>query len=125
MNPNVNRYELSENVTIKMLKESGFKEVKSDDKITLVYYRQLITDIDLFIEFDITNSSILKFDDSINISIIDDEFCQYYQPFYSSISNSYSDRVIKRYNNIMNSLVNKKIFKIKEKEQDKKLIKAK
>ena len=115
MNHDVNRYELEENVTIETLKEAGFREIKSGNRIILSYYRELIKDIDLFIEFDITNPNIITFDVDKNISVIDDICGQYLNAFYDNVDNDYINRVVRRYNEVMNSLVNKGIFKVKEK----------
>lgn len=120
-----NNYELNDNVTIEQLKEAGFREIIIDNKTILSYYQQLIIDIDLFIEFDITDSDELKFDEDKNVSVIDDEFGQYFMPFYRKIDNEYVRRTTIRYNEVMNSLVNKNILKRKEKESAKQLKKVK
>ena len=111
-------FELNENITIEKLKEVGFREIKSGNRIILSYYRELIKDIDLFIEFDITNPNIITFDEDKNISVIDDICGQYFNAFYDNVDNDYVKRTIRRYNEVMNSLVNKEVFKVKEKETE-------
>ena len=120
-----NNYELNDNVTIDKLKQVGFREVICDGRTILSYYQELIVDVDLFIEFDITDSDELKFDEDKNVSVIDDDFGQYFMPFYRRIDNEYVRRTTIRYNEVMNSLVNKNILKRKEKELAKQLKKVK
>ena len=117
-------YELNELATIEMLKVLGFREIMFNNKIILSYYQELIRDIDLFVEFDITKN-VLKFDEDKNVSVIDDEDGQYYMPFYDKVDSDYVNRVTERYNQVMNSLVNKNILKVKKKEETKVLSKTK
>lgn len=120
-----NDYELNDNVTIEQLKDAGFKEIINGNRIILSFYMELIIDVDLFIEFDITDSSILEFNEDKNVSVIDDQIGQYFMPFYHKINSDYVRRVNRRYNEVMNSLVNKGILKIKKNTYVKQLKKTK
>ena len=120
-----NEYELNEQATVEKLIEIGFRKIENGNRTILVYCRELIVDVDLYVEFDITNSTILKFDEDRSVSVIDDEIGQYFMPFYNNIKNSYTQKTIKRYNEVMNHLVNQGILKLKEKEEVKQLKKIK
>ena len=118
-----NHYELADNITIDDLKKVGFNEFKCENKTYISYYRCLYEEIDLHITFDITSSNIITFDEDKNVEVIDDEFGQYLSSFYSNTRNKYIDKVISRYNEEMNHLVNLGILKKILLDKDKQFIK--
>lgn len=120
----INKYELDEDVTIEKLVAAGFIAVTNGNQTSLVFCRELITDIDLYVEFDITKSQTITFDEEKCVSVIDDEIGQYYSAFYRRVNSDFVERTTRRYNEVMNSLVNKGILKHKQLE-DKQLKKIK
>ena len=116
-------YELNDDVTIEKLKEIGFKEIISGNRKTLSYFRVLNEEIELYINFDITKSDEITFDENKNVEVIDDMIGQYFTAFYNNVNNKYVKKCKQRYHEEMMNLVNKGILKIRSKE--KQLIKIK
>ena len=106
----IKRYELNDGVTIKDLKDSGFLAAEPNK---LNYYSPLYNDIDLFVNISLSDDGMLFFDDETMVQVIDDNFGQYYTPFYNNKPFAFLNFVIYRYNEVMDVLVEKGILKIK------------
>ena len=130
MKKKIKGYTLSDNMTINKLKKNGFKEDDFINKIPTpkYYYNEfLVYDIELHIEIAVNSDGTFNFDDIDNIYVIDDNFGQPYYPFYSDNHEfGFLNKVIFRYNQVMDKFVEKGILKSKELENEdkvKKLIK--
>lgn len=129
MRKGTKRYELNDNVTLENLLNNNFKEggfMKEIPSPKYYYYKRLIDDIELYIEVNINGNEITNFDDINNILVIDDSFCQPYYPFYEGKKEfDFLNKVIKKYNEAMDELVEKGILKEKilKEDNNKKLIK--
>lgn len=121
MREQIKRYELNKDVTVEKLKENGFKEGGIMKELVSPKYhlnKCLVDDIEMLIEIDTT----LAFDDTENILVLDDDFCQAYGEFYNKEADDpFLNKVITKYNQVMDELVDKGIFHEKrlEKEQPK------
>ena len=119
MREQVKRYELNNDVTIEKLKENGFKDGGfmiglTSPKYHLIKY--LVDDIEMRIEIDAT----LAFNDSENILILDEDFAQPYRAFYNrELDFPFLNKVITKYNKVMDELVDKGIFHEKKLEKGK------
>ena len=130
MNKKIKRYTLNDNISINKLKKNGFKEggfIKEIPIPKYFYNEFLVYDIELHIEIAINSDGTFTFDDYNNIYVIDDNFGQPYYPFYSDNHEfEVLNKVITRYNQVMDKFVEKGILKSKELENEdkvKKLIK--
>ena len=119
----INRYELGNNVTIDMLSRAGFHSdygwMKEIEKPKMTYFKMLDGDIELWIEISVKEESNIEFDDEKNVAIIDDDFGQYYYGFYNDVSTPYINKVIEKYNKVMDGFVEKGILKRKKLENEK------
>ena len=95
-------YILCDDVDINQLIMVGFKYNKTKDK--LVLYKNLYKEIDLFIE-------ISLYDFKYEEAVIDEDFGQYYMPFYEGMNNEYVNRSTEAYYIIMDNLVSLGLFK--------------
>lgn len=111
MNPLIKQYKLKPNITKEDLLNAGFKLGGWQSKFTepkVNYGIELINDeINLFIEIE-TNT--MKFDCYDNILILDEDFGQPYGAFYGDNEFDYLNKVIEKYNFIMDSFVEKGIL---------------
>ena len=122
MKPEIKRYELNDNVTIKKIKKNNFNEGGFMEKIISPKYhysKYLLDDIEIHIEIGVNLDETLYFDDFDNIVVLDDNFCQPYYPFYENENGfPYLNKVILEYNKTMDGLVKKGIFKEKTLEKE-------
>ena len=124
MREKMKRYELANNVDVNTLIKSGFREggfIKEMPSPKYFYYKYLLNDIELHVEVSVNADGTLFFDDYTSVYVIDDTFGQPYMPFYNEEFDShYLNKVIIKYNEAMDSLVEKGIFKkLKKKNKEK------
>ena len=107
----IKRYDMNDGVTIKNLKDAGFISI---DPSKYSYYCPLHNEIELFVCFNINQDGSLVFDDTTTVQVLDDNFGQWYTPFYTSNKPfPFLNIVIFKYNTVMDSLVEKGILKPK------------
>jgi hypothetical protein len=107
----INQYKLKPNITKEDLIKAGFKEGgwQSKFKKPKVYYFAYLTDdISLNIEIE---TDTMKFNCIDNVFVLDEAFCQAYSAFYADNEFDYLNKVIKKYNIVMDRFVEKGIFK--------------
>lgn len=130
MKPIIKRYELISNITEDILIKNGFKKVELIEKkpnSIYHYYKLLTDDIELNIEINENRDKSFTFDDSENIIVLDNNFCQPYYPFYENEKGfPYLNQVIIEYNKAMDELIKKGILKeqkLEKENNNKRLIK--
>ena len=101
----INRYKLKDGITIDNLKKIGFSEYDNEGNVLKQNFH-LIDEIEVDI---IIPTDLVKFDDFKNIDILDMDFCQPYTPFYEYWNKEvtgfkFLEKVIKRYNEVMDSI---------------------
>ncbi len=107
----IKRYDMSDVVDLKVLINSGFKAVEPS---VYCYHCVLYDDIELFVRFYIQDDGSLLFDDYSNVQVIDDNYGQYYTPFYESKKPfHFLNIIIFKYNEAMDSLVLQGVLKPK------------
>lgn len=111
MHPSIKQYKLKPNTTRENLLNAGFKDGGwqmqfCNPKVS--YTTTLIDSIELHIE--IITYPPIDFDCINNVLILDEDFCQPYSPFYGDIEFEYLNKVIHRYNEVMDRFVKKGIF---------------
>ena len=108
----INRYELNQDVNIQKLEECGFRPggwMPGIHVPKMMYMCPLIDEIELYIEI---NTNTFDFNDFYNIFIFDGNFGQAYYPFYDVYSDfEFLRNVRNRYNEEMDKLVDKGLFK--------------
>ena len=100
------KYKLKENITIQDLKRLGFRDggwTNNVPKPKMCLRTNLEDSIKLNIEI---NTDTFDFDFDNNIVILDDDFCQYYIPFYEDTDkvSKYCAKIRSKYNEKMDSL---------------------
>ena len=107
----IKRYELNDNVTEKDLLAAGFGSIEPNK---YYLFKHLYNDIEMFIDVYVNEDGSLYFDDYETIDVIDDSYGQYYTPFYECKKPfQFLEIVIIKYNEAMDMLAEKGIFKPK------------
>jgi len=107
----IKQYKLKQNINKEDLVNAGFKNGGwqsqfKDPKVS--YSIELINDeIELHIEIE-TNT--MKFDCFDNVLVLDEDFGQPYGTFYGDKEFEYLNRVIEKYNIVMDKFVDKGVF---------------
>ena len=101
-------YEMNDGVDAKALLKHGF----TVEENRYCYWCPLHESIELYIYFNINEDGTLSFDDYKDVNVIDDDYMQYYSPFYESKrSFYYLDLIIFKYNEVMDRLVNEGVLR--------------
>ena len=105
----IKHYKLNENISIDFLKSLGFRDGGFFSEIEnpkMNYYQRLDGDIEFHFEI---NTNTFEFNDFDNILILDDSFCQPYQPFYDKQEKvfPYCAKIRKKYNELMDDFIKK------------------
>ena len=120
----IKHYEINTNLDLPTLIKAKFVDGGSNPEIESpkMTFKQLIhDDIELVIELPVGDLENIKFNEKDNMKLVDtgltqDDKEQIYTPFYEDKSFDYLKKVINAYNNEMDGLVHKGIFKEKIKE---------
>ena len=111
----IKHYEMADNLDVKKLEKLGFISAE-DNKYSKCI--NLYDDIEVFIRFNINEDGTLSFDDYDDVDVIDDNYMQYYTPFYESKKPfHFLDLIVFKYNEVMDNLVLNEILKPKEQEE--------
>lgn len=106
-----NSYKLKDGITKQQLVDMGFREgawqseYKDIDCVSIII--KLIEDIELNL---VVKTDPMEFDDFKDVLVLDSAFCQPYTPFYGDNykqvidSYGYLQKVVKRYNEVMNTI---------------------
>lgn len=106
---------MADNLDIKKLEKLGFINVDDNNYSKCI---NLYDDIEVFIRFNINEDGTLSFDDYDDVDVIDDNYMQYYTPFYESKKPfHFLDLIVFKYNEVMDNLVLNEILKPKEQEE--------
>lgn len=114
----IKEYELDDNISIYKLEKCNFKRVEptAHDKLLEYYYVQkIIEDIYVFIQVGISSDNKFIFNDAKDIDVFDDDLDARYNAFYNEEKDfNFLNDVIRRYNALMDELVEKGILKPKD-----------
>lgn len=110
----IKRYALADDITIDTLILKGFKL----DEKNIAYNTSisLYNDIEVNVDIIINADGTLSFNDLDNVLVFDNRFNQPYTPFYENKLFHFLEFIIFRYNEFMDSLVEKGILVIQDNE---------
>ena len=104
----VKHYEMADDLEPKTLEKLGFLNFSNKYSKCI----NLFEDIELYVNIMVNEDGSLSFEDYENIDVIDDEYGQYYSPFYESRKPfHYLEIIVLRYNEEMDKLVQAGVFK--------------
>ena len=106
----INQYKFKQNTTREDLIKAGFRNGgwQTEFKEPKVSYNTyLVDEMKLNIEIE---TDTMKFDCYDNVLILDEDFCQPYGAFYMDKEFDYLNKVIKKYNMVMDEFVKKGVF---------------
>ena len=122
----IKKYEISEDISIYKLEKNNFRRIEPTEENNLlryIYKKSLPEDLCLYVEIKITKDNKFVFDEETTVEIIDESFGQPYGAFYNEDKDfPFLNDIIRKYNETMDSLVEKGILQEKKLKKTKKLI---
>lgn len=121
----VKNYELNSAVlSYPMFIKAGFTSTKPDEEHEhgTYYYSEVLAD-NIEVQITIDRLQPFHFDENTDVLVYDNQYTRVFTAFYDEDRDyPFGNDIIKRYNEVMDSLIEKKIFKPKELKDPKKLI---
>lgn len=113
----IKRYELSDDINMYKLSKNNFKRIEHEEEETFLKYhfsKELLDEIKVHIDITINQDRKYIFDDQKDVELFDEAFCHQYRAFYDEDRDfPFLNDLIKEYNNTMDELVEKGVFKPK------------
>lgn len=112
----IKRYELNDDINMYKLSKNDFKRIEHEEETFLKYHfsKELLDEITFNIDIKINQDKKYIFDDQKDVELFDEAFCHQYRAFYDEDRDfPFLNDLIKEYNNTMDELVEKGVFKPK------------